>query len=178
MKKERKNNKSKISKYSSFILIGMMIIVIITLFVLLFKEKKSYGNEIENKYNMAMYQLVDNVQDIEVYLAKASISSSPKSSAEMLTYVWRDANLAETYLSMLPISTSEIEKTAKFLNQVSDYSYSLSRKAMGGNALTQEELDKIDQLHVVPKLMIFSGEEKKRKFLKIRKNIKVIHFLI
>ncbi len=147
MKRKRKNENKYCRKHNLSMLFGMMVVVVITLFVLLFKEKKSYGNEIENKYNMAMYQLIDNVQDIEVYLAKASISSSPKSSAETLTYVWRDANLAETYLSILPINSSEIEKTAKFLNQVSDYSYSLSRKAIGGESLTQEELDTIDKLH-------------------------------
>ena len=137
----------KIKKYSSYILVGMMLISIITLFILLFKEKKSYGIELENKYNMAFYQLVDNVQDIEVYLSKAMISNSPKSGTETLTYVWREANLAESYLSMLPISSSEIENTSKFLNQVSDYCYSLSRKTMKGEMLTQEDLDNIERLH-------------------------------
>lgn len=134
-------------KYSSFILVGMLVIAIIILFVLLFKEKKLYGLEIENKYNMAFYQLVDNVQDVEIYLAKSMISISPESGTEALTYIWKEANLAQTYLSMLPISSAEIEKTAKFLNQVSEYSYTLSRKTINGEQLTQNDLDNLEKLH-------------------------------
>ena len=134
-------------KYSSFILVGMLVIAIIILFVLLFKEKKLYSLEIENKYNMAFYQLVDNVQDVEIYLAKSMISISPESGTEALTYIWKEANLAQTYLSMLPISSAEIEKTAKFLNQVSEYSYALSRKTINGEQLTQNDLDNLEKLH-------------------------------
>ena len=134
-------------KYNSFILVGMLVIAIIILFVLLFKEKKLYGLEIENKYNMAFYQLVDNVQDVEIYLAKSMISNSPESGTEALTYIWKEANLAQTYLSMLPISSAEIEKTAKFLNQVSEYSYALSRKTINGEQLTQNDLDNLEKLH-------------------------------
>lgn len=138
---------SNMKKYSSFILVGMLVMVIVTLFILLFKEKKSNSLELENKYNMAFYQLLDNVQDIEAFLAKSMISNSPESGAEILTYVWREANMAQAYLSMLPINSTEIEKTAKFLNQVSDYSYTLSQKTISGEPLTQEELDNLEQLH-------------------------------
>jgi len=40
-----------------------------------------------------------------------------------------------------------LENTSKFLNQVSDYSYSLSKKAIGGENLSQEDLNNIKQLH-------------------------------
>lgn len=145
MRKLRRTFNKK--KYNSFILVGMLVIAIIILFILLFKEKKLYGLEIENKYNMAFYQLVDNVQDVEIYLAKSMISNSPESGAEALTYIWKEANLAQTYLSMLPISSAEIEKTAKFLNQVSEYSYALSRKTINGEQLTQNDLDNLEKLH-------------------------------
>ncbi len=138
---------SRTKKYSAYVFIGMLVIVVITLFILLFKEKKSYSLELENKYNMAFFQLVDNVQDMEVYLAKSTISNSPNSGAEILSFIWREANMAQTYLSMLPIGSNEIEKTSKFLNQVSDYSYILSQKTINGEQLTQEELDNLEQLH-------------------------------
>lgn len=96
---------------------------------------------------MAFCQLVDYVQDVEVYLAKSIISNSAESGAENLTYIWREANLAQTYLSMLPINSNELENTAKFLNQVSDYSYALSRKTINNQQLTQEDLDNLDKLH-------------------------------
>ena len=71
---------------------------------------------------------MDYVQNVETYLAKSLISSTAEHGAETLTNVWREANLAQAYLSRLPIESQELENTEKLLNQVRDYSYSLSRK--------------------------------------------------
>ena len=38
-------------------------------------------------------------------------------------------------------------KAAKFLNQVSDYTYSLSRKNLKGEPLSEEDLKNIKDLH-------------------------------
>lgn len=124
-----------------------LLIAFIVLVVYTYRTRDEYRQSIENNYNMAFCQLVDDVQDVEVYLAKSLISNSPESGTETLTYVWREANMAQTYLSMLPISSSELENTAKFLNQVSDYSYSLSRKTIGNESLSQDELNNLDKLH-------------------------------
>ena len=61
--------------------------------------------------------------------------------------MWREANLAQVYLSRLPIDSVELEKTAKFLNQVSDYSYSLSRKNIYNESLTEDDLKNLEELH-------------------------------
>ena len=50
-------------------------------------------------------------------------------------------------MSRLPIDSVELEKTAKFLNQVSDYSYSLSRKNINDEELTEEDLNNLEELH-------------------------------
>ncbi len=129
------------------ILAVALLIAFIVLVVYTYKTQKKYRQSIENNYNMAFCQLVDYVQDVEVYLAKSIISNSAESGTENLTYIWREANLAQTYLSMLPMNSSELENTAKFLNQVSDYTYSLSRKTINSEELTQEDLDNLDKLH-------------------------------
>ena len=48
------------------------------------------------------------------YLAKSLISSTPEHGAETLTHLWREANLAETYLSNLPVQSQELENTANY----------------------------------------------------------------
>lgn len=128
-----------------------LVVVLITIIVILclftYKKQREYRQASENSYNLAFFELVDYVDSVEVYLAKSLVSNSPEHGAETLTYVWREANLAQSYLSRLPINSSELENTAKFLNQVSDYSYSLSRKNIDDQELTQEELDNLKQLH-------------------------------
>ena len=110
-------------------------------------QKKAYATTKENDYNMAFYQVVEYVQNVKTYLAKSMISKSAEHGAEILTQVWREANLAQAYLGMLPVESQELENTEKFLNQVSEYSYSLSRKNIEGTDLTEDDINKIKELY-------------------------------
>lgn len=129
---------------------GIMILLIIVSIVLgyfLYKEKQEHTTATHNQYNLALYELVDYVQNVENYLAKAMITSTAEHGAETLSKVWREANLAQVYLAQLPVSSTELSNTAKFLNQVSEYSYSLSRKNIYNEELSQQDLDNLKQLH-------------------------------
>lgn len=121
--------------------------IIIGLGVFVYKKETQYRQASENSYNMAFFELVDYVQNVETYLAKSLISTTPEHGAETLTHIWREADLAGSYLAQLPIENQELANTAKFLNQVSDYSYTLSRKNIYNEPLTQEDLDNLTSLH-------------------------------
>ena len=127
--------------------IAIFLVVAVCLVAVVVREKNEMKLASNNDYNMAFYELVDYVQNVETYLAKSLISSTPEHGAETLTNVWREANLAQTYLSRLPIESQELENTQKFLNQVSDYSYSLSRKNIYNESLTDEDLKNLKDLH-------------------------------
>lgn len=128
-------------------LVVSLVAVIVVMGVFIYKKQTEYRQVMENQYNMAFFELVDYVQNVENYLAKSLISTTPEHGAETLTNVWREANLASSYLSQLPISTNELANTSKFLNQVSEYSYSLSRKNIYNESLSQEDLDNLKKLH-------------------------------
>lgn len=136
-------NKNKIK----YIIITMLIILVVAMGIYIYKQENEYVTASQNAYNSSFYQMIGYVQSMENYLAKATISTSPEHGAETLTEVWKDANLAAVYLSQLPITTESLSNTAKFLNQVSDYSYSLSRKNINNENLTQEDLDNLGKLH-------------------------------
>ena len=112
-----------------------------------YKKQTEFRQATENRYNFAFFELVDYIQDVETYLAKSLISSTPEHGAETLTEVWREANLAQSYLAQLPINSNELANTAKFLNQVSEYSYSLSRKNIYNEPLTDEDFENLKTLH-------------------------------
>lgn len=126
---------------------AIAIIIAVILGYNLFNQKKSYAITKENDNNMAFYQVVGYVQNVKTYLAKSMASKSAEHGAEILTHVWREANLALSYLGMLPIESQELENTEKFLNQVSEYSYALSRKNIDGSGLTDEDINKIKELY-------------------------------
>ena len=126
------------------------IIALITVMILgylFLNQKNAYATTKENEYNMAFYEVVEYVQNVKTYLAKAMISKSAEHGVEMLTHVWREANLAQAYLGMLPIESQELENTEKYLNQVSEFSYSLSRKNIEGQSLTEDDINKIKELY-------------------------------
>lgn len=123
------------------------LVIIAALGIFAYRKQTEYRQASENSYNMAFYEVVDYVQNVETYLAKALLSSTPEHGAQTLTHVWREANLAQAYLSQLPISNEGLSNTAKFLNQVSDYSYTLSRKNIYNEPLSQEDLDNLKELH-------------------------------
>ena len=125
----------------------ILIIAVISLVVLLNKQKKEYTIMAENQYNLAFYELVDYMDDVENYLAKSIISSSAENGAKTLMHVWREANLAQVYLAQLPISSNELSNTSKFLNQVSEYSYSLGTKCINKKDITEEEMNNLEELY-------------------------------
>ena len=139
--------KNWIKKYGTAISIILISAVTIILSVNLYRKNKEYELAMENSYNYAFYEFINYVDSMETYLAKSTISVSSNHGAETLTYVWREANLAETYLSQIPITTEGLSNASKFLNQVSDYSYALSRKNINNEKLNQEELDNLTKLH-------------------------------
>ena len=139
--------KNRLKKGHMLSVICILLIVVAILGAILYKKQREYRQASENSYNMAFYELVDYVQSVETYLAKSLISTTPEHGAETLTNLWREANLAQSYLSMLPIESQELENTEKFLNQVSDYSYSLSRKNIYNEDLTEEDLGNLQDLH-------------------------------
>ena len=141
------NKKMQRNRALIIIAIVVVIAVIASLISVIIKDKNEAKTASQNTYNRAFYEVVDYVQNVETYLAKSLISSTPEHGAETLTNVWREANLAQAYLSQLPIESQELENTEKFLNQVSDYSYALSRKNIYNESLTDEDLKNLKDLH-------------------------------
>ena len=139
--------KNRLKKGHMLSIIVVLFSIIVILAILIYKKQTEYRQASENSYNMAFYEVVDYVQNVEVFLAKSLITNSPESSAESLTNVWREANLAQAYLAQLPISSNELENTNKFLNQVSEYSYSLYRKNLNDEELSDEDLKNLKDLH-------------------------------
>ncbi len=147
IKKKLYDWKDRLKDRHMLTLVISMLTIIVILGLYTYKKQRDYRQVSENQYNLAFYELLNYVQNVEVYLSKSLVTKTPEHATETLTYVWREANLAQSYLSRLPINSSELENTSKFLNQVSDYSYSLSRKNIYGEELNSKDLEDLKNLH-------------------------------
>lgn len=123
------------------------IVIAVILGINLYNKNTSYANVVQNDNNKAFYEVVDRIQNSKIYLAKSMISKEARHGAKTLMEVWRETDLATCYLSMVPIESQEIENTEKFLNQVSEYSYTMANKCIDGQDLSDEEMDKIQELY-------------------------------
>lgn len=137
------NTKTRILIISIILLVILCLVTGYYAFTL--REKYNITNT--NDYTEAFSNLVNYVNNVENYLAKAMISKDSSHAAETLTQIWRDSGLATVYLSRIPLQDEGLSQTAKFLNQVSDYSYSLSRKNIKGEELTEEDFNNLKELH-------------------------------
>ena len=100
-----------------------------------------------NQYNYSFLELVNNINNVENYLAKAIISNDSKHSTDTLIKIWADSNLAVSYMKNIPFDSHGSDKSIKFLNQVSDYSYTLSRKTLRGEELSDDDFNNLKKLY-------------------------------
>ncbi len=77
---------------------------------------------LENVYRRALYDMCDGVNNMEINLSKMLISGSADGENDkILSDTLAAATLAESSLSVLPISMENSISTGKFLNQVADW---------------------------------------------------------
>ena len=102
----------------------------------MFKRQKQV---VQDNYNKAMYELINYVQNVEILISKARITTTPVESSKTYADIWRQSNLAKENLASLPVNQNSMSNTSKFLAQVSDYSYSLMKQTIAGEKITDEQ---------------------------------------
>lgn len=111
-----------------------------------YTERKQYQTFLQNNYQRSFRELVTNVENIKLLLEKAEVSASPVQSNALMTQTWMQAYSAAENLGQLPITHVALSKTEKYLNQVSDYSYSLSRANAQNKNISDKEMDQLSKL--------------------------------
>ena len=139
-------NKEKIQKYGNRLAI---IAIVILAGLAIYMQTRNDKTELvlNSTYDKSFYELVEYVNNMETLLAKAQISNTPEYSAKTLTEIWRAANLAESSLGQIPITHMTLANTLKFINQVGDYSYALSRKTIENNKLSDQDFENLEMLY-------------------------------
>ena len=139
--------KDRLRKGKMLTLVVTLITIIIILGVYALIKARDYRMLAENSYNQAFYELTEYMNTTEELLKKATISNSYTHASKILTTIWRTTALAQSDLARIPIEVKDLENTNKFLSQVSDYSYTLSKKCFEGNNLSNSDLDNLEKLH-------------------------------
>lgn len=112
-----------------------------------YKRAADLRQELDNQYNMAFFEMVSYVNNVESLLAKSMVSTTTDRTAITLQEAWRQAGLAQTNLGQLPVSQPVLASTSKFLTQVSDLSLSLDNQNIRGKSLSKEQQDLLKKLY-------------------------------
>ncbi len=111
-----------------------------------YQEKQRVETLLGNKFQQSFYEMVDNVEQIQVLLGKTLVSSSPGQNILNLSDVWKNSLNAQTELNKLPISEKLLMRTAKFLSQTGDYAHVLARKNAEGRVLSEKNREHLAEL--------------------------------
>ena len=118
-----KTNKIHIVAYS---VLGIAIILLAVMWYRCAAQKDKLDVAVNNSYDKAFFELSDYVSDIDVLLTKAQLASTPAQLASISNEIFMQAAEAKSCFGELPQEGVNLEKTAKFLSQVGDYTYVLS----------------------------------------------------
>ncbi|AWZ49327.1 germination protein YpeB [Hathewaya limosa] len=132
-----------------YTLIAAMIIVYSSSYIVLMTlERTDYKNYLQSQYSKNLYNLSSNVENIRSNLSKVPIIGSKEQGIVIFDEIFRYSSMAEENLHSLPISQRTISHTSKFLNQVGDFCYTLSKRETKKEPLTDKEISTIDDLEM------------------------------
>lgn len=146
IKNKFKDFKERLSDRHMYSIVLVVTAIIAGFGIYQYKRSIDFRDQVEHGYQRAFTELVHYVSNLDSTLTKAAVASSPSHLSSLSIDLWRQAAFAQANLGQLPVANTQLDNTAKFLSQVGDYTFSLSKKVERGEELTQAE---IDQLHAL-----------------------------
>lgn len=134
---------------SSGIALGGIVLLLLCTSVLSIKydiELEETKRQIKMDYQRCFTEMVQYVDDLQLSLEKSRFVNDPGQMMRLSGEIYRQASMATGNLALLPLKTEPLEHLNEFLNQVGNYSYALSYKMLEGEAVTDEEYEKLSSL--------------------------------
>ncbi len=151
-KKENKTIVEVKQKSNAGLIIAFSILcgVVLALAVLLYSSYTNanyYASSLEGTYQKSYYDLVDDINNAEIKMSKVVSTDDDAYAAKLLQEISKNANDAQNNLNVLPVSINGIDESRTFVNQLSGYCETLSKKVAKGGKLTAKEKQTLKQLY-------------------------------
>lgn len=132
--------------HKALVVVSAMLILSVFFGYNTWKERKQYQTFLQNTYQREFREMVSDVENIKVLLDKAEVTNSNVQSNTLMSQIWRQALSAAENLGQLPISHNALSKTAKYLSQVGDFCYTISKQNAANKMMDDKQLAQIDKL--------------------------------
>jgi len=128
-------------------------LVFLCLFLSFFSTSRVYKNQLENSYMKSFYEVVDNINTLEVNLSKVVATSSIDSQRELLSCIYDCCRLGVNNINLLPISNSKLSNINNILNKTGGFAYSLLLDNYEGNAISDNNYVQLETVYNSVKAM-------------------------
>lgn len=128
-------------------LFGTAMVVFLCLFLSYLATSKTYKNQLENSYMKSFYEMVDNVNSLEMGLSKIVATSSIDSQRELLSSIYDSCRLGVNNVNLLPINNNKLSNINKLLNTTGGFVYSLLLENYKGKSISDDDYEQINSIH-------------------------------
>ena len=104
------------------------------------------SRNLQYTYDRAMGDLNDCVSSMQTTLEKSLYANTATQQNSLAARILREASMAKSSLSVLPVSDGALFEASRFITQAGDFAMSLSRRISAGQELTEEEHETLRQL--------------------------------
>lgn len=104
------------------------------------------SRNLQYTYDRAMGDLNDCVSSMQTTLEKSLYANTATQQNGLAARILREASMAKSSLSVLPVSDGALFEASRFITQAGDFAMSLSRRISAGQEMTQEEHETLQQL--------------------------------
>lgn len=111
------------------------------------RDRAALGNDIEGMYQRAYYELISNINSIEINLSKLLYTSSRTSRIELLSEIAKNSQMASTALSTLSAENFGIVNTTRYINQTGDFAAYLLKEVADGKGISEDDYEIIGTLY-------------------------------
>ena len=112
-----------------------------------YREKNHYYTSLNNQFQRMFYDMTGSVESITTDLSKLMVSSQTRENVVLYSNIWQNAYNAQEKMSQLPIRRADTTKLEKFLNQLGDYTFTMAKMSIQGEALGDKEIDILERMH-------------------------------
>lgn len=129
------------------VIASVLSVVFLCLFLSFLVTSNNYKRDLENAYMKNFYEMVSNVNDLEVDISKLVATTTVDSQRELLNSVCETTKLGVNNLNLLPISYNKLTNINNILNKTNGFMYSLLLDTYDGIAISDDDFAQINSLH-------------------------------
>lgn len=128
-------------------IMSSLALIFLCLFLSFMITSNNYKKELENGYKKNFYEMVSNINDLEVDISKLVATNEISSQRELLNGICETSKLGVNNVNLLPITYNKMTKINNLLNKMNGFMYSLLLETYDGKKISSDDFLQINNLH-------------------------------